>query len=93
MKGLLSLLLVAAIFYFSWLTWFGSRGARALKIVEDDIQRISARNQDLEIENQRLVQKIRLLRSDARFQELVVRRELHMVRENEILFLFKPSEP
>ncbi|MBN2706688.1 MAG: septum formation initiator family protein [Deltaproteobacteria bacterium] len=93
MKGLLSLLLVGVILYFSWLTWFGSRGARALKIVEGDILRISAHNQDLKVENQRLVHKIRLLRSDARFQELVVRRELHMVRENEILFLFKPAEP
>ncbi|RLB66317.1 MAG: septum formation initiator family protein, partial [Deltaproteobacteria bacterium] len=40
-------------------------------------------------ENQCLEHKIRLLQSDARYQELVVRRELHMIRDNEILFIFK----
>lgn len=89
MKRVISCLLLSVIFYFAWLTWFGSRGARALSTVESEIDRIREHNQELKVENQRSGHKIRLLQSDARYQELVVRRELHMIRENEILFVFE----
>ncbi|MBN2809897.1 MAG: septum formation initiator family protein [Deltaproteobacteria bacterium] len=89
MKRLFSGLLLLVIFYFVWLTWFGSRGDRALRSVEHEIKRIGLHNQELKADNQLLEHKIRLLQSDARYQELVVRRELHMIRENEILFLFE----
>ena len=89
MKRVISGLLLVVIFYFVWLTWFGSRGARALRVVESEIDRIGEHNQELRVENQCLGHKIRLLQSDARYQELVVRRELHMIRDNEILFIFE----
>lgn len=89
MKRVISGLLLVVIIYFAWLTWFGSRGARALKTVEGEIDRIGEHNQELKVESQRLGHKIRLLQSDARYQELVVRRELHMIRDNEILFVFE----
>ena len=89
MKRVVSGVLLVIIFYFVWLTWFGSRGDRALRSVENEINRLSERNQELKVENQCLEHKIRLLQSDARYQELVVRRELHMIRDNEILFIFK----
>jgi len=89
MKQLISGLLLVIIFYFVWLTWFGSRGDRVLRMVESEIDRIGEHNQELKVENQRLSYKIRLLQSDIRYQELVVRRELHMIRDNEILFVFE----
>lgn len=89
MKRVISGVLLIVIFYFSWLTWFGSRGDRALRSVESEINRIGEHNQELKVENQLLEHKIRLLQSDARYQELVVRRDLHMIRENEILFVFE----
>ncbi len=90
MKRLISGLLLVVIIYFVWLTWFGSRGARALRVVEGEIDHIGEHNLELKVENQLLGHKIRLLQGDARYQELVVRRELHMIRENEILFIFEP---
>ena len=89
MRRLISCLLLVVIFYFAWLTWFGSRGDRALKTVESEIDRTEDHNQELRVENQCLSRKIRLLQSDIRYQELVVRRELHMIRDNEILFVFE----
>ena len=89
MKQLISGLLLVFICYFVWLTWFGSRGDRALRTVEREIDRIGEHNLELKVENQRLSHKIRLLQSDIRYQELVVRRELHMIRDNEILFVFE----
>ena len=50
--------------------------------------RLQDHNQELVVENQCFSRKIRLLQSDVRYQELVVRRELYMIRENEIIFLF-----
>ncbi|MCD6291888.1 MAG: septum formation initiator family protein [Deltaproteobacteria bacterium] len=89
MKHLISGLLLVVIVYFVWLTWFGSRGAQALRTVESEIDRLERHNLELKVENQRLGDKIRLLQSDSRYQELVVRRELHMIRDNEILFVFE----
>jgi len=88
MKRLISGILLLLTFYFVWLTWFGSRGHRALSAVEHEIVRLQNHNQELAVENQRFSRKIRLLQSDVRYQELVVRRELYMIRENEIIFLF-----
>ena len=89
MKRVISGLLLVVIVYFTWLTWFGSRGDRALSLVENEINRVAGHNQELRAENHLLEHKIRLLQSDPRYQELVVRRDLHMIRENEILFLFE----
>lgn len=87
-RRLISGVLLLFISYFVWLTWFGDRGNRALSSVEQEIERLKDHNQELGVENQRLSRKIRLLQSDVRYQELVVRRELHMIRDNEIIFLF-----
>ncbi len=89
MKRLISGVLLLVIFYFVWLTWFGNRGDRVLRLVANEINHLTEHNQELKVENQRLEHKIRLLQSDARYQELVVRRDLHMIRDNEILFLFE----
>ncbi len=88
MRRLISIVLVLGIGYFVWLTWFGCRGKRALNLVEAEIRQIENHNQKLMVENQRYSLKIRRLQSDARYQELIVRRELHLIRDNEILFLF-----
>jgi cell division protein FtsB len=89
MKHMISGLLLIVIVYFAWLTWFGSRGSRALRTVESEIDRLGQHNLELKVENQHLGDKIRLLQGDSRYQELVVRRELHMIRDNEILFVFE----
>lgn len=88
MRRLISMVLLLCICYFVWLTWFGSRGNRALSLVEAEIKQIKNHSQELSVENQRYSLKIRRLQSDARYQELVVRRDLHLIRDNEILFLF-----
>ncbi len=90
MRQLISMVLLLCICYFVWLTWFGNRGNRALNLVEAEIEQIKNHNQELAVENQRYSLKIRRLQSDARYQELVVRRELHLIRDNETLFLFDP---
>jgi cell division protein FtsB len=93
MKRLVSILLLLLVVYFSWLSWFGRRGTRSLATVEKEIARTRGHIQELKAENQRLARRIRLLQSDRRYQELVVRRDLQMIRENEILFVFPSHEP
>lgn len=88
MKQLVNLFLLLLLLYFSWLTWFGNRGYRAMTAAGEEITRVENHNRELEVENQRLLGQIRRLRSDPRYQELVVRRELHMLRENELIFVF-----
>ena len=93
MKRLVSLLLLLLVVYFSWLSWFGRRGTRSLAMVEKEIARTREHIQEIKTENQRLARRIRLLQSDRRYQELVVRRDLQMLRENEILFVFPSRNP
>ncbi len=43
---------------------------------------------DLDRDNLALSREIRLLQSDSRYMERVIRQRLHYVRDNEILYLF-----
>lgn len=52
------------------------------------IEKISA----LERENNALMSEIRLLRDDLQYVESVARRELNMLKQNEILFKFAKKE-
>ena len=92
-QRLVSLFMLLMVVYFCWLSWFGRRGTRSLVAVEKDIARTREHIQELKTENQRLARQIRLLQSDRRYQELIVRRDLQMIRENEILFVFPPRSP
>ena len=91
MRYLLTALLLLLSLYFAWQTWFGERGSRALRRGEEEIVATREHIEVLEAENQRLARRIWLLQNDSRYQELTVRRELKLVREDEIIFVFERS--
>jgi cell division protein FtsL len=70
---------------------FGQRGVlRALQLNRQKIV-LEAQVKELEENNAALRQEIEALRSDARTIEAIARRELGMVKEDEVVYQFQPS--
>ncbi|MCF8037973.1 MAG: septum formation initiator family protein [Desulfohalobiaceae bacterium] len=59
------------------------------KAIRNDLQQ---RFQRLREENLDLSRRIRLLKTNKDYQELIVRQELHYTGENEILYILKPGK-
>jgi cell division protein FtsB len=68
---------------------FGERGFIHLYRMEGERKVFLEKISLLEKENQRLLEEIDRLRSDREYMETVARRELGMVKENEILYRFE----
>ncbi len=87
-KGLVILLvgLIMLVWYFAL---FGERGV--VKIVQLRLERDRIRSDvsQMRKENKRLQEEIRRLREDPEYLESVARRDLGLVKENEILFIFE----
>lgn len=83
-------LAVLAVALMLTLALFGEEGLiRAFKLSrERDLQRQQV--EALQDENRALRQEIELLRNDPRYLEGVARRELGMVREDELVYQFLP---
>jgi cell division protein FtsB len=70
---------------FSWLI-FGERGLLHLYHAELDRQEYMDRIRSLAEENQALLAEIQRLRNDMKYVELLARKELNMVKENETVY-------
>jgi cell division protein FtsB len=87
-KGVLILLigLILLVWYFSL---FGEKGLIKIIQLKRERDRIIADVSRIEDENRRLQEEIRRLREDSRYLESVARRDLGLIKENEILFIFE----
>ncbi|MGD2124718.1 MAG: septum formation initiator family protein [Desulfobacteraceae bacterium] len=83
--ALLSLLFLGLI--MAWLS-FGQRGFIHLYRMEKKRQANLERIQKLERENQELLEEIKRLREDMAYIESLGRRELGLIKEDEILYRF-----
>ena len=75
----------------AWLG-FGRHGFIQLYGVEKERQAYIEKIKKLTKENQALFEEIRRLRTDPKHVEKVARRELGLVRKNEVIYRFKESE-
>jgi cell division protein FtsB len=91
------------IIILAWLA-FGERGLVRLYQTEVERQAHIERIRELAEENQALLEEIERLRTDMSYIESVARRELNLIRENEVVYRFdnqgaqgstddKPSQP
>ena len=71
---------------------FGEKGVVRLVKLMREREALQAEVQQLKDDNQRLRQEIDALRSDHRYLEKLARRELGMVREDEIVYQFRPPK-
>lgn len=79
---------LAFILFF---TVFGDKGLLRIYELKQDKQRIDSRLVDTRSENERLKQEIVALKSDRRYLESIARKDLGLVRSNEVIYQF-PQE-
>ena len=85
-------LIVLCLFFLSviWL-WFGEGGFARLYRSEAERQSCIERIHRLAGENQTLLDEVKLLRTDMKYVESVARRELNLIKENEVIYRFSKA--
>jgi cell division protein FtsB len=81
------LILLFLVLIVAWLA-FGDRGFIHLYQMEKERQAYAERIRALEKENQSLLEQIERLRSDKAYIESEARKELGLLRENEVIYRF-----
>jgi cell division protein FtsB len=85
-----SLILLIGIILVVWFfTLFGEKGVVKIIQLRRERDRILADVNRIQEDNKRLQEEIRRLREDSRYLESVARRDLGLIKENEILFIFE----
>ena len=93
-KRLLKIPLIGfCLFFLSviWL-WFGEGGFARLYRSEAERQSCIERIHRLAKENKTLLDEVKLLRTDMKYVESMARRELNLIKENEVIYRFS-KEP
>jgi cell division protein FtsB len=88
-RKVLSMLLIGLILLVWFFAFFGERGVIKIIRLKQERDRIIADVNRMQEENKRLQEEIRRLREDSRYLESVARRDLGLIKENEILFIFE----
>lgn len=84
----ISILSFVALLLLAWVS-FGKHGLLDLYKMRKEEERCLAIVDDLKEKNRLLTAEIRRLREDPRYFESVARKELGLVRENEIIYRFR----
>jgi cell division protein FtsL len=82
------LLILVSFLILGFLTFFGEKGILHLLHLQKELARIKEANIKVEEENQRLREEVRRLQHEKRYIEEIARKELGMVKEGEIIYLF-----
>ncbi len=88
-RKIISLSLIFAILLLWCFIVFGDKGIIRIIQLRRERDRIIAEVNRLQEENNRLNEEIKRLREDPRYLESVARRDLGLVKDNEILFIFE----
>ena len=82
-----------AVVILALLTIFGQRGTMHLMQLEKQVSEISMQNRQLQMQNERLREEIRLLRQSDEYIEDVARKELGLVKDNELVYHLEKVTP
>lgn len=85
------ILSLVAVLLFAWLT-FGRHGLIDLYKMQEEKERYLSIIKDLKEKNMLLANEIRRLRGDPKYLESVARKELGLVKDNEIIYRFKSGQ-
>jgi cell division protein FtsB len=85
----LSILLIGLILLVWYFALFGEKGVIKIFQLRQERDRIVADVSRIQEENKMLQEEIRRLREDSHYLESVARKDLGLIKENEILFIFE----
>lgn len=81
----------ACLAFILFFTVFGERGLLRIYEMKQEKARIETRVADLRLENQKLRLSLEALRSDRHQLERIARKELGLVKPNEVIYQFPPN--
>lgn len=81
----------ACLAFILFFTVFGERGLLRIYEMRQEKQRIETRVADLRLENQKLRLSIEALHNDRHQLERIARKELGLVKPNEVIYQFPSS--
>lgn len=79
------------LLFILFFTVFGERGLLRINDLKRELRRIEERSAELRTMNAKLSQEVALLHSDRNQIERIARKELGLVRPNEIIYQFPAS--
>lgn len=82
---------LAVTVILAWSLVWGGQGLKAYNDLKAQHEFLEGRIVELDSRSIALSKEIRLLQSDAKYQEKVIRKRFNFVRDNEILYLFPGS--
>jgi len=85
---LLSFLLVINAVLVYRLIWSDTQGILAYKALKEHLVALESRVKELDEKNVAISREIRLLQSDEKYLEKIIRQRLNFVKDNEILYIF-----
>ncbi|OGP92908.1 MAG: hypothetical protein A2156_10135 [Deltaproteobacteria bacterium RBG_16_48_10] len=91
-KRSLVLLVLILFLVLGLLTFFGDKGILHLFRLQKELTRIKEDNHKIAEENRKLREEVKRLQYEKRYIEEIARKELGMVKEGEILYLFDPPK-
>ncbi len=81
-----------ALLVFLWIVFAPSRGIMDMLQAQKKLEKIQAKNKELEEENKALQEEMDRLQSDPAYLEEKARKDFGMLKENEVLYIFKKKE-
>ncbi len=87
-KRYLLILILSLLIALGVLTFFGEKGVLRLLRLQKELGAIKARSLKIEEENRKLREEVRRLQNDKRYIEEIARKELGLVKEDEIIYQF-----
>ena len=81
--------LLLALLVILWIVFAPGRGMLALHRAQKEVEKLQAENLRMAEENRLLQQEVKRLQSDPAYLEDKARKEYGLLKENELLYLFK----
>jgi cell division protein FtsB len=88
MRKRMYLIPAAVILFILYFTVFGERGLLRIHHLSVEKEEIQNRVLTLQTENEQLKREIEALKTDRRYLESIARKDLGLVRQNEIIYQF-----
>ncbi len=84
--------LLFALLVILWTVFAPNRGIMDMLLTQNNLEKLQADNSRLEEENKALREEIDKLQDDPAYLEEKVRKDFGMLKENEVLYIFKKKE-
>jgi cell division protein FtsB len=86
-----TVLFLCTLLTVSGLLIFGQRGITHLVTLQEQFEELESENHRIEQENIRLKQEIKLLKENQAYIEDMARKQLGLVKEDELVYQFQPQ--